>query len=160
MDKTKIIKIVLLIAIIGLSYMIVKGIADPIEFEEEKDKRYSAVVQTLKDIRTAEIAYKDMYGMFTGDFNNLINFVKNDSMRIVKITSKIVDDTTTIQLRDTSFQPVITSIFHDGYTVDSMIYIPFSNYKKFRLEAGEIKRVELWCRFFKLLAVMKTSFMD
>ena len=54
------------------------------EFQEESNYRKSAVVQNLKDIRTAQVAYKDKYRMYADNFNSLLNFVNNDSIALVK----------------------------------------------------------------------------
>ena len=88
----KVIQIVLAIVIVVLAWLIWDSIQNPIRFNKEKDKRYAATIQRLKDIRTAEIAYKDEYGKFTGSFDTLINFVKNDSMKLVKAEGSLSDD--------------------------------------------------------------------
>ena len=140
MGKKKVISIVLSLVIIGLGYYLVKIIKDPIDFMAAKEVRYAAVVQNLKDIRTAQIAYKTVHDKFTNNFDSLIAFVKNDSMSIVKINSKIIDDTTTILIKDTSYQPVLTSIFNTDYPTDSLCYVPFSKHTRFELDAGQIRK--------------------
>jgi hypothetical protein len=88
----KVIQIVLAIAIIVLAYAIWESIQAPIRFQKEKDIRYAATIQRLKDIRTAQIAYKSEYGKFTASFDTLINFVKNDSMKLVKAEGSLSDE--------------------------------------------------------------------
>lgn len=88
----KLIQIVLAIAIVVLAYLIWDSIQTPIRFNKEKDKRYAATIQRLRDIRTAQTAYKDEYGKFTASFDTLINFVKNDSMKLVKAEGSLSDD--------------------------------------------------------------------
>lgn len=88
----KVIQIVLAIAIIVLAYAIWESIQAPIRFQKEKDLRYAATIERLKDIRTAQIAYKSEYGKFTASFDTLINFVKNDSMKLVKAEGSLSDE--------------------------------------------------------------------
>ncbi|MBL4656055.1 MAG: hypothetical protein COC01_05575 [Bacteroidetes bacterium] len=140
MGQKKVISIVLTLVIIGLGYYLVQIIKDPIDFMAAKEVRYAAVVQNLKDIRTAEMAYKTVHDKFTNSFDSLIAFVKNDSMPIIKINSNIIDDTTTILIKDTSYQPVLTSLFDKYYPVDSLCYVPYSKNARFELDAGQIRK--------------------
>ena len=61
------------------------------EFQELSDFRKSAVIQDLKDIRTAQIAFKDKYKVYANDFNSLISFVKSDSLAVVKAIGEVPD---------------------------------------------------------------------
>ena len=51
----------LTVIVLGLTYADYMSIKVPIEFQEEKERRYTHVIQRLKDIRTAELAYKAIY---------------------------------------------------------------------------------------------------
>jgi hypothetical protein len=66
-----------------LGYLLVDSISQPIRFQHEQRARYNRTIERLKDIRTAQLAYRSVYGEFTGSFDTLINFVKNDSFRVV-----------------------------------------------------------------------------
>ena len=88
----KIIQIVLAITIVVLAYFIWESIQTPIRFNKEKDQRYAATIQQLRDIRTAQIAYKDEYGKFTASFDTLIDFIKNDSMKLIRAEGSISDE--------------------------------------------------------------------
>lgn len=146
----KLIQVLLFLVIIALGYWLVESIMTPIRFKKEQTKRYDVVIQRLKDIRKAENAYKEVYSQYTGSFDTLINFVKNDSLPLIfkkgeipeemlgKITEKeaikqglIVRDTIRINVKD--------SIFAENYPVDSLQFIPFSENKKFNLAAGEVE---------------------
>lgn len=74
-----IISIVLLLLAIYLGYKIYDGIVGNIEFHKEKEKRYAKVVDNLKIIREAELAYKKVNRAYTNDFNKLVHFIENDS---------------------------------------------------------------------------------
>jgi len=85
------INLVLVYAALALSYFLITGIQAPIEFKKEREYRYSFVIKNLIDIRKAELAYKDQHGVFTGDFDVLIDFVKNDSMKVVRKLGALPD---------------------------------------------------------------------
>ncbi len=92
--------IVLTAGALVLAYYLITGIQAPIEFDKEKQYRYSFVIENLKDIRKAELAYKDEHGVFTGDFDELINFVKYDSMKVVRKLGTLPDTLTESMARD------------------------------------------------------------
>ena len=70
----RVVNLFLLIIIIILSYLIFNSILQPIRFNKEKNKRYKATILRLKDIRTAQIAFKSVYGRYTENFDSLIAF--------------------------------------------------------------------------------------
>ena len=70
-----VLQILLFIVAVVLSFFIYKSIQRPIQFEKAKKARYDVTVQRLKDIRKAELAYKDVYRKFTGSWDTLINFI-------------------------------------------------------------------------------------
>ncbi|MGI8893545.1 MAG: hypothetical protein ACR2GN_08790, partial [Bacteroidia bacterium] len=135
----KIAKIVFWFVIIGLGYWLFTIIREPIKFAEERDKRYERVIERLKAIRTAEIAYKNVYNKYTESFDTLINFVKTDSFPVVRQIGN-PDDTTQVLIRDTVMVSVRDSLFRGSYPVDSLRYIPFTDGSVFSLDAGMVER--------------------
>jgi hypothetical protein len=140
-----IIQIVLVIAILVLSYIFYRNIAKPIEFQKERDYKYGFVIDRLKDIRTAQVAFKDVYGRYTGSFDTLIHFLKNDSLPVVRSIGSVPDTLTEKQAlelklitRDTIRIPVMDTIFKAIYPVDSIRYVPFTQ-TEFKLAAGEVE---------------------
>ena len=132
---------VLAILIVVLAYLIYSGIMKPINFEKEKTHRYEAVIEKLKDIRTAQVAYKSVYQKYTGSFDTLINFVLTDSFPVVYAEGSEDDSLAVAKgliVRRTFYVPVRDSIFPEGYPIDSLRYIPFTNGKQFSLQAGTI----------------------
>lgn len=85
------INLVLVYGALGLTYFLITGIQAPIEFKKEREYRYGFVIQNLKDIRSAELAYKDENGVFTSDFEELIHFVKFDSLRVARKLGSLPD---------------------------------------------------------------------
>jgi hypothetical protein len=131
-----VIQIFLVIVAIALTYFIYMGIQKPIEFEKAKDARYRTTIEKLKDIRRAQVAYRDVYGRFTGSWDTLINFIKYDSIsnvrKIGELTDSMIDAKITerraVQLgliiRDTIKISVKDALFEPGFNADRLKYIP------------------------------------
>jgi len=132
-----VLQIILFAVAVVLAYFVYKSIQDPLDFEKAKNERYDAVVQKLKDIRKAQVAYKDVYGRYTGSWDTLINFVKLDSVKNVYSVGMLTDsmlaegiDTEKkalrlgLIIRDTIRESVLTSIFTPDYLIDDLQYIP------------------------------------
>ena len=143
----KIIQIGLAVLIIIMSYFLVESIMKPIRFKKDYTYRYDIVVQKLKDIRTSQLAYKDVYGQFTGSLDTLTNFVKYDSLPIIykegEIPEELLGQITEREaimkgmiIRDTMRVAVLDSLFGKDYPIDSLRYIPFSDGEEFRMAQG------------------------
>ncbi len=135
-------KITLLIAIAVLSYFLYESIMTPIRFNHEKDKRYNKTIERLKDIRTAQLAYRSENDKFTGSFDSLIYFVKNDSFKVVRQIGSLDDSVAVAKglvFRDTIKIRVLDSIFPKNYPVDSLRVVPFTGGKEFEMGAGLLK---------------------
>lgn len=137
-----IIQVLLLAAIVVLIYFIYTGVMKPIDFDKEQEARYEKVIQSLKDIRTAQVAYKTVYGKYTGSFDTLINFVKTDSFPVLYAEGSLDDSLAVMQgrvIRDTIFVPVMDSLFDHNYDIDSLRFVPFAPAgTQFDLKAGSI----------------------
>lgn len=83
-EMKKVIQIVLAVVIIILGYILVDQIVTPLRFQAEQTRREAAIIERLKDIRTAERAYKQLYQQYTGSFDTLIHFLLNDSLEYEK----------------------------------------------------------------------------
>ncbi|MDD2549490.1 MAG: hypothetical protein PHD00_05260 [Bacteroidales bacterium] len=135
-------QILLLIAIVVLSYFVYESIMNPIRFKNEKDKRYEKTIERLKDIRTAQLAYRSENKKFTGSFDTLINFVRFDSFKIVRQIGSYDDSAAVAKglvSRDTLRVCVLDSIFNINYPLDSLRYVPYTGGAKFEMAAGELK---------------------
>lgn len=131
-----VIQIALFVIAIFLAYTIYKSVQRPINFEKAREERYDATIERLKDIRKAELAYREVYGQFTGDWDTLINFVKFDSLRLVRkigmLTDSMIDagitETKALQMgliiRDTIKESVLISEFGENYNADQLKYVP------------------------------------
>ena len=91
----KILQILLAIVIVGCVWVIYDQISTPIKFESEMKQKKAAVIERIKDIRSAERAYKLKYQRFTDDFDSLAHFILNDSLEMER---KLVDEDDSVAL--------------------------------------------------------------
>lgn len=149
----KVIQPILIIAIFVLGYLIVESIMRPIRFQRQVEVREDAVINKLVDIREAQKAYKDVYKRYTGSFDTLEMFLRNDSFTVTKAIGQIPEDwleelgleaarkkaiEENVIVRETTKRQVRDSLFGADYPVDSMKYVPYTNGKTFEIESNEI----------------------
>lgn len=139
--KKLIIQILLAAIIIFLGYKCYDSIMIPQKFQEIKNQRYERIIQRLKDIRTAQEAYKGVYGQYTSSFDTLINFIKYDSVKVVRSIGSLSDDdiekgVTEAQaikegkiIRDTIKVSALENVFGREYPIDDIRYVPFTKRK-------------------------------
>lgn len=75
---------ILWILIVFFSYKIYDSINGPINFNKVKNKRYAAVIDRLKDIRKAQIAHKDVKGVFANNFDSLVAFIDTGIFTLIE----------------------------------------------------------------------------
>ena len=89
----KVVNIVLLLCVCGLAYICVGSIMGSINFGKEREAREKQIIARLIDIRTAQVAFRDLNkGQYTDSFDELISFVKNDSLPFVKKVGELTDN--------------------------------------------------------------------
>jgi hypothetical protein len=130
------IQIVLIAIAILLGYLIFNSVKRPIEFEKAKKERYDKVVERLKEIRKAELAYKDVHGQFTGSWDTLIDFVKTGQLPLVKKIGMLTDsmvaagwtEETAIKkgkiIRDTIYVNVQDTLFGKAFNAEELKVVP------------------------------------
>ena len=74
---------ILPLAIVGLTYAIVKSVMEPVDFNKHKTYRESIAVQRLKDIRELQVAYKNVNGKYSSTIDTLKMFYNDGKMKIV-----------------------------------------------------------------------------
>ncbi len=134
-----VIQIALIILAVVFAFLIYKSVERPIEFGKAKDARYDATVERLKEIRKAQIAYRNVNGKFTGSWDTLISFVKNDSLPLVKklgmLTDSMIDAGLNeaqalkkgLIIRDTIRISVLDTLFGKEYAVNQLKMIPVTD---------------------------------
>jgi len=147
----KAIQIILGIVVLVLIFQLYKSIQTPIEFRDVKRARYEATIKKLKNIRTAELAYKDEHGKFTGSFDTLINFIKYDSLSLVKAEGRLSDSLLEagwtekravkegLISRDTMKVAIKDSLFSEDFNAEDLWRVPSTENDSFQLGAGIIE---------------------
>lgn len=79
-----ILQAVLWILSIFFAYKIYDSINGPIKFNQIKNERYADVIDRLKEIRTAQIAHKDVKGFYANNFDSLIKFIDNGIFTLIE----------------------------------------------------------------------------
>ena len=168
----KTVQLLLWPVIIILAWLVYRSPISLKEFQEETNYRKSAVIQDLKDIRTAQIAFKDKYRVYAGDFNSLLSFVKNDSLAVVKAIGETPDSLTEDQAllagiisRDTVFVPVYQTIYNQDYLdardsrfpfdLEMLSMVPFSD-ETFNIESGNIEKGKVVVQVFEVSTTFGT----
>lgn len=92
-NMKKLINVLLLLCICGLSYLFYASIMGPINFAKEKDLRDRAVINRLIDIRSAQVEYHAQHGgVYTDNFDTLIAFVKDGQLPLISKNGELTDN--------------------------------------------------------------------
>jgi len=136
------VQIILFIAICVVAYLVIESVQKPLRFNAEKDARYEATIQRLKDIRTAQLAFRSEHKEYTNCFDTLISFLKTGTFRVVMIIGDEDDSASVVAgkiIRDTILVSVMDSLFSKGYHVDSMRFVPFTGGVQFDMDTANIR---------------------
>ena len=135
--KKTLIQVGLSVLILVAAYMLYSSLNAPIVFASNFNSRSEEVIQKLKDIRVIQRAYKVKNGTYSNNFDELISFVKNDSL-IYEVASGSADDSLAVaEGRVTSYEITVAArdTLFVGRTVnfDELAIVPHSGGKKFEL---------------------------
>lgn len=134
---------VMAIIILVLAFMIYESIMEPVRFENEKKKRYSVVIQKLKDIRDIQRYYKSAHGVYADNFDKLIEFANTGELPIVKMVPDPTDTTNTRTLKDTlGYVKIIDTLFgqRENFSLQAIRYVPFTDNVPFEMKADTIEK--------------------
>lgn len=150
MNLTKILTVAFLIIAIGIGYYLVDSIIGSVEEEKRIARVESLIIDKLKLIRDAEIAYKDANGQYTSDWNKLINFIDTGKIFITQRreetklleygaeeTEIFIDTLGSVPVRDSILIRPLYKKFADN--LQQLPYVPVTG-AKFELFADKIKR--------------------
>lgn len=153
-----ILRISLTIIIIVLGYLVVESIMGPVRFQKEHRHRKDIVVSRMKDLRAIQLTYRSLNNSYAGNFDTLLDFLKNSKIPVVKIVPDPTDTTFTKTISDTIafIRAADTLLKHASYPPDSLPFIPFSGGAKFELDAGRIDRGGVMVNVFEAKAHLNT----
>ena len=145
------IKAALYVISVALAYLIYLSVMAPITFNKNREERFSMVIEKLKDIRDAQVAYRTVNGQFANDFESLINFIdtgvytitqqKDSSFmrynRIYRIDMQVdtvvVDTLGTVAVKD--------SLFKGDSSYKTLFSVPYAqNGERFEMKAGVVNK--------------------
>ena len=128
------IQALLWVLIVFFSFKIYNSINGPINFNKTKNVRYAQVIDRLKDIRKAQIAHKDVKGVFADNFDSLVAFIdtgiftltqKRDSSYMEYDKTYRIDMLREVVVIDTlGTVPVKDSLFGTSENYKNMAFVP------------------------------------
>lgn len=149
--------VVLWAIILFLGYSTYKSVYGEIEFNKLKEKRYTLVIEKLKDIRDSQLAYKTVNGKFTDNWDELVKFIETGKFTITQrrdstvfdaeMTKRFgVDMTKDIVVIDTlGTVAVKDSLFGADTRYKTMMNVPVGEPgAKFKLQAGKLDEIPVF----------------
>ena len=145
------IKAVLYVISVVLAYLIYLSVMAPITFNKNREERFSAVIEKLKDIRDAQVAYRTINGEFAKDFETLISFIDtgvytitqqkdssfmryNRVYRIdMQVDTVVIDTLGTVAVKD--------SLFKGDSSYKTLFSVPFAqNGERFEMKSDVVNK--------------------
>ena len=134
MNKKRALELFLWALSIFFASQIYSSINGPIKFNQVKNDRYTKVIDRLKDIRSAQIAHKDVNGFYANNFDSLVSFIDNgiftliekrDSSYLEYNRTYIIDMLKEVEIVDTlGFVSVKDSLFGNNESYKMMAKVP------------------------------------
>jgi len=141
----------LLVLAVFLTWKIYDGIMSPIKFSKEKVERFSKVIDNLKILRDAEIAYYEVTGNYTASEDTLISFIDTAQRAIIEFR-----DTVFQVNKGTKWQPVMVDVEKrvkdtiayekilvqfQGRDYKNMFNVPGVDGKKFDVQVSTVEKI-------------------
>lgn len=134
-----VINLILAAVIIGLVWVLIQSIREPIAFNAERTKREQAVISKLMEIRKAQELFRDIKGGFAPTFDSLKYVLRNDSFTIVQVFGDPDDPNFTGEITyDTSYFPAIRTVDSLNINLDSLQFVPFGLGETFDIAADTL----------------------
>ena len=156
------IRIGLWVLVIVLGYSLYSVIMNPIRFSKENNRRSADVIQRLKEVRKAQIAFKEVNNFYASSFDELIPLLDTGVFTIVqrrdeelKFYNKVYRE---YQLKDTTyidtlgFASIKDSIFGSEFNLEKLRFIPHTDGSELQLRANKIKSGSLTVQVFEAKA--------
>ena len=134
MNKKRALELFLWVLSIFFASQIYSSINGPIKFNQVKNERYTQVIDRLKDIRTAQIAHKDVNGIYANNFDSLVSFIDNGIFTVIEKRDSSyleynrtyrIDMLKEVEIVDTlGFVPVKDSLFGNNESYKMMAKVP------------------------------------
>ncbi|MEM7297945.1 MAG: hypothetical protein AAF391_06730 [Bacteroidota bacterium] len=133
MTKTKIFSWVMLVVWVSLAVFLVWSIKSSIDETKRIEMAEGRIIEQLKMIREAEIAYMQVNGQYTSDWDKLISFIDSGDFYLIEKSETIIPlpygaDSIVVNLDTLGTVPVRDSLFRAGkwprFNLASFAYVP------------------------------------
>ncbi len=148
MNLTKALTFVFLLIAIGIGYYLINGIISTVEEEKRIAQIERRVIEKLRFIRDAQIAYRDTHGQFTSDWDKLISFIDTGKIYITQRreetilldygaeeTTIFIDTLGSVSVRDSIYDNPV----YQKFSLNELMYVPITR-SKFEIFADKITR--------------------
>ena len=131
----------------GLAFYLVNSIKYSIDEEARINAAEDKVIEKLKMIRDAQIAFQSVNGKYANEWDSLLNFVENGNIFLIQRREETVlldygAEETTLYLDTLGSVTVIDSLFSSipNFVASNLIYVPGYDDVKFEIWASKIEK--------------------
>ena len=147
MKNLKIYTYATLLLAAGLSFFLVSRIKYSIDEEARINAAEDKVIEKLKMIRDAQIAFQSVNGKYANEWDSLLNFVENGNIFLIQRREETVlldygAEETTLYLDTLGSVTVIDSLFSSipNFKASNLIFVPGYENVKFEIWASKIEK--------------------
>ena len=147
MNKLKFYTYGTLVFALGLAFYLVNSIKFSIDEEARITTAESKVINKLKLIREAQIAFQSVNGEYANDWDSLLNFIEKGEIFLIQRREETVlldygAEETTLYLDTLGSISVLDSIFspYPNFDAQSLVYVPGYDNVKFEFWASKIEK--------------------
>ena len=130
-----------------LAFYLVNSIKYSIDEEARINAAEDKVIEKLKMIRDAQIAFQSVNGKYANEWDSLLNFVENGNIFLIQRREETVlldygAEETTLYLDTLGSVTVIDSLFSSipNFVASNLIYVPGYDDVKFEIWASKIEK--------------------
>ncbi|MEQ9467117.1 MAG: hypothetical protein RLN88_06860 [Ekhidna sp.] len=133
MSKTKIVSLVMLVVWVSLAVFLVYSIKSSIDESKRIERAEARIIEQLKMIREAEIAYMSVNGQYTSDWDKLLAFIDSGNFYLTEKTETIIPqpygkDSIYVEIDTLGTVAVMDSLFGNNkwprFNLETLPYVP------------------------------------
>ena len=158
MSSTRIFFLIFLITAGASGFYLFNSINSSIQQSARIAEAEKQIINQLKLIREAELAYISVNGEYTADWNKLIEFINKGVFYVIEKKETITEEsygieTVTVQIDTLGTVPVFDSVFakYTTFNVERLPYVPGYQNVKFNIKVDKIDKsgvmvdvIEVW----------------
>jgi len=131
----------------GLAFYLVNSIKYSIDEEARIKAAEDKIIEKLKMIRDAQIAFQSVNGKYANEWDSLLNFVENGNIFLIQRREETIlldygAEETTLYLDTLGSVTVIDSLFSSlpNFKASNLIFVPGYENVKFEIWASKIEK--------------------